>query len=387
MVSGAETPMRSLQLGVGWFPEEAGGANRMYHELWRYLPLSGVAVRGLVAGSPWVARDSGQRVLPFAPPTAPLPVRWWALRRVLHKMLSEWRPGLVASHFMLYTLPALDLIRSYPMVVHFHGPWASEVRAEVGHGRITHRGLVALERAVYKRGVRLVVLSEAFRDILHHDYAVPEERIRVIPGGVEVNRYATDLTRQGAREQLGWPLDRPILLTVRRLVRRMGLENLVGAIKEVRRRVPEALLLIAGTGHISKELSAEIRSLGLEENVRLLGFVPDEQLPLAYRAADLAVVPTVTLEGFGLTAVESLAAGTPVLVTPVGGLPEVVRALSPDLILPASNVRALADNVGAALTGELPLPSAEVCQDYVRARYDWPVVAAQIRTVYEEALS
>jgi glycosyltransferase involved in cell wall biosynthesis len=167
----------------------------------------------------------------------------------------------------------------------------------------------------------------------------------------------------------------------------MGLESLIGAIKEVRERVPEILLLIGGKGRLSRELSARVLSLGLEKNVRFLGFVSDEQLPLAYRAADLTVVPTVTLEGFGLIAVESLAAGTPVIVTPVGGLPEVVRDLSPALILPGTGVRSLAEGIGAALTGELSLPSARTCEGYVRSRYDWPVVAAHVRGVYEEALS
>ena len=142
------------------------------------------------------------------------------------------------------------------------------------------------------------------------------------PWGVEARRFATTVTRREAREQLGWPQDRPTLVTVRRLTRRMGLESLIGAIKEVHGRAPEILLLVGGKGQLSKELSARVLSLGLEKNVRFLGFVPDEQLPLAYRAADLTVVPTVTLEGFGLIAVESLAAGTPVLVTPVGDCPK-----------------------------------------------------------------
>jgi glycosyltransferase involved in cell wall biosynthesis len=166
----------------------------------------------------------------------------------------------------------------------------------------------------------------------------------------------------------------------------MGLESLIEAIKEVRGRVPEILLLIGGRGRLSKELSARVLSLGLEEHVRFLGFVSDEQLPLAYRAADLTVVPTMALEGFGLIAAESLAAGTPTLVTPVGGLPEVVRDLSPALVLPGTGIRSLAEGIGAALTGELSLPSEDTCQNYSRSRYDWPVIAARVREVYEEAL-
>jgi glycogen synthase len=166
----------------------------------------------------------------------------------------------------------------------------------------------------------------------------------------------------------------------------MGLENLISAISAVRRRVPEVLLLIAGNGALSKELKARVRSLGLENSIRFLGFVSDEDLPTVYRAADLSIVPTVALEGFGLVAVESLAAGTPVLATPVGGLPEVVSDLSADLVLYGGDVGSLVNGVEAALTGELTLPDAEACQNYARARYDWPVVAARTREVYAEAL-
>jgi len=150
--------------------------------------------------------------------------------------------------------------------------------------------------------------------------------------------------------------------------------------------VPEVLLLIAGRGPLADALQAQIDALGLAQHVRLLGFVPDEQLPLAYRAADLTIVPTVALEGFGLITLESLAAGTPVLVTPIGGLPEAVRGLSASLVLEAATKEALAAGLIEALTGQRPLPTAEACQAYVRAHYDWPVIARRVKAVYEEAL-
>ncbi len=80
-MSKAEPQIRTLQLGLGWFPEEAGGIQRICYELLRHLPPSGVEVTGLVAGSSQVARDSGGRVRAFAPPAAPLLVRWRAMRR------------------------------------------------------------------------------------------------------------------------------------------------------------------------------------------------------------------------------------------------------------------------------------------------------------------
>jgi len=384
-VSKADPQIRTLQLGLGWFPEEAGGINRTYYGLLSHLPQSGVEVNGLVAGSSWATRDSGGRVRAFAPAGESLLIRWRALRRELRRMLDERQPDLVASHFALYTLPVLDLIRSYSLVIHFHGPWALESRVE-GARVLTTRVKTLLERTVYRRGTRFIVHTRAFHDILHLHYRVPAEHIRVIPAGIDVHRFAIDLTQQAARERLGWPLDRPILLAVRRLVRRVGLENLVVAMGRVRKRVPEALLLVAGVGPLAEALWDRVKSLELANNVRLLGFVPDQDLPIAYRAANLTVVPSTALEGFGLPIVESLAAGTPPLVTPVGGSPEVVRDLSPELVLPATGAGPLSEGLVAALTGGLPLPSAEACQAYARARYDWPLIAARVRGVYSEAL-
>jgi glycosyltransferase involved in cell wall biosynthesis len=148
----------------------------------------------------------------------------------------------------------------------------------------------------------------------------------------------------------------------------------------------DILLPIADEGVPSDELSTRVRLLGLGGDLRLLGFVPDQDLPIAYRAANLTVVPSMALEGFGLPIVESLAAGTPPLVTPVGGSPEVVRELSAELVLPAPGAGPLGEGLVAALTGGLHLPSAEACQAYARSRYDWPLIAARVQGVYSEAL-
>jgi glycogen(starch) synthase len=377
--------LRTLQLGLGWFPEHPGGLDRFYYELVRYLPRVGVGVFGLVAGPPDVSRLTGGRVEAFASRSSHLPVRLWKARRAVRRALDRDPSLLVVSHCPLHGFPSLDLLGGRPLVIHFQGPWGLEARAE-GAPWFAVRAKLALERVVYRRGTAFVVLSEAFRQLLADLYGVPPERIRVIPGGVDADRFSIGLSRAEARAALGWPSDRPIVLTVRRLVRRMGLEDLIAATAAVRRRVPDLLVLIAGRGPLSLELESRIRAAGLDGHMRLVGFLPDDVLPHAYTAADLTVVPSVALEGFGLVVAESLAAGTPTLVTPVGGLPEAVRALSRDLIVPEAGPKALADGITAALTGKLRLPDAAVCQRFARERYDWPVIAGQVRTVYEAAL-
>lgn len=366
---------------MGWFPEHAGGLNRMYYNLIRHLPAAGVSARGLITGTPQSAPEA--EVEAFAPARAPLPVRLWNARRALREALALHPPDLVAAHFALYALPALDLINDPPLVVHFHGPWAGESAAEDEYG-LAVKAKEMLERFVYRRGTRFIVLSEAFRRVLASQYDVPEQHIRRVPGGVETDRFDVDVSAQEARRRLGWPQDRPIVLSVRRLTRRMGLEALITAMKAVREKVPDVLLLVAGKGPLADELEARIRAAGLEAHIRLLGFVPDEELPLAYRAAYLSVVPTVALEGFGLVAVESLAAGTPVLVTPVGGLPEVVHDLNPNLVLEGSTPAHLGARIAAVLMGQGRWPSAEACQQYAREHFEWSVIAKKTRHVYEE---
>lgn len=377
-------PLRALQLGLGWFPHGGGGLDRYFHGLLPALTASDVRCRGLVAGDQRIAAETGGAVTPFASPDASLLSRWKGVRaafRALHSGTAE-APDLVAAHFACYAFPTLGLLDGAPLVVHFHGPWAAETRA-AGAGRLATSFKSLVEKAVYRRGDRFIVLSHAFRDLLCRDYAVDPRQVHVVPGGVDTKRFDLPLTRSDARRMLGWPLSRPITLAVRRLTPRMGLENLICAATRLRQRVPDALILIAGGGKLAPALAAQIQAQGLENHVRMLGFVPDEQLPIAYRAADLTVVPSTSLEGFGLIAGESLAAGTPCLVTPVGGLPEVVRDLQSELILGGITADALADGLHRALAGNLSLPNAAACREYARTRFDWTTVASHVRQVYE----
>jgi glycosyltransferase involved in cell wall biosynthesis len=389
MPSAAPPPrptIHALQLGVSWFAENPGGVDRYFGELHKHLPEVDVIGRGIVMGSDRAERESGGTVIAAAPSEASLWSRWTAMRRVVGDELSHGGVSLIVSHHSLYTAPVLSQIKALPLVVHFHGPFAAESSAE--DSRFIHNAIKQMvERTVYSRAVRCITLSKAFATILHESYGVPRERIRIVPGAVETARFDPPESRIQARQRLGWPTDRPILLSVRRLHRRMGLENLIDAVRTVRQRVPDILVVIAGTGWMAHELRQHITAAKLEDHVRLIGFIPDTDLPVAYRAADLTVVPSVSLEGFGLTTVESLAVGTPAIVTPVGGSPEVVGGLSHDLIVPDWTPAALAAAITAAFRGELKLPTAEECRDFARKNFDWATVTQKIRAVYDEALA
>lgn len=361
--------------------------DRVYYDLIHALPSVGVRCKGLVCGSENVLSDSSGVVRAFAKPGDHLLKRWRAVRRAVREELAAAHFDLVVSHFCLYTLPVRGLIASHqlPLVVHFQGPWAAESRQE-GAGRSAVFAKQSIERLVYSRASRFIVLCDAFGEILSKTYGIPPERIHRVPPGIDSARFRTGLSRAEARQRLGWPADRPIIFTARRLASRMGLEDLIDAAMRVRASTPDLLILIAGKGRLSEALQQRIDSAGLSEHVRLLGFAPDADLPLAYTAADLTVVPTIALEGFGLVTIESLAAGTPVMVTPVGGLPDGVIGLAPQLVLPTTGAAALAEGISSALSGRMALPSREQCQEHAAANFDWKVIAGQVRGVYQEAI-
>jgi glycosyltransferase involved in cell wall biosynthesis len=371
--------IRTLQLGMWSAPERLGGADRYFYSLLPQLPDQGIDPHGLVVGD-----AAYTATLPyceaFATGDDSLVRRWMKMRAVASPLIE--RSDLIVTHFAPYQLALLDRLQRKPLVVHFHGPWALEGAAE-GASSIATFVKRQIETLVYRRGARFIMLSRAFADLAIREYGVPAERVRIVPGGVDVERFTLTISRVAARERLGWPTDRPLVVTVRRLVRAKGVDHLIAAATALRERIADVCVMIVGTGPLAEELQQSIVDRGLHDTVRLVGHAPEADLPYIYRAADLFVVPTVTLEGFGLVVVEALAAGTPTLVTPVGGLPDVVRALDPGLVLTGYEPGALARGIGDALADPARLPSAAACAAYASG-FRWSEIARRVGDVYRE---
>lgn len=196
-----------------------------------------------------------------------------------------------------------------------------------------------------------------------------EARWRVVPNGVDAARF-----RPGAGGSAG-----DYLLVVGRLVPYKGIEVLLRALAMVRGAPP---LVVAGEGPLRARLEAEAQRLGLD--ARFMGRVSDEALPELYRGAKLTVLPSVNRqEAFGITLVESMACGTPVVASDLPGVAEVARLGG--LVAPPGDAPALAEVLQRALQPGA-LPRGEALAARVRAEYDWPVIAARVLAVYEEVL-
>jgi glycosyltransferase involved in cell wall biosynthesis len=363
--------VRVLMIGADDFRTIPGGASRYFERLAKEVAAAGIEAE--VVSSASAASPSARSINELI----------GRIRRVSSTVeAAASHADLVDSHFALYGLSVvLGRARSLPLVVHFHGPWADESRSA---GTRTPRVKQLVEQVVYRRAGELVVLSGAFKRILVERYGIAPWRIIIIPPGVDLQHFRP-APRGEARRQLELPEDAWIALTVRRLVPRTGVDVLLDAWAEVLPTAGDSLLLVGGDGPSRSELEEQAHRLGLSKSVRFLGKVAERELPAYYRAADVSVVPSRSLEGFGLVVLEALASGTPVIASDTGGLPEALAPLEEDLLVPAGDATALGERLDLARTGRVPLPSRVRCRSYAEA-FSWDVVAARHREVYARVL-
>ena len=244
-----------------------------------------------------------------------------------------------------------------------------------------------IERMVMRRCHHVVVLSEFMKRQVMAAHGIGPKDISVIPGAADLALFYPAEDRDEVRRELKIPESRTVLFTVRNLVSRMGLEHLIEAMTLLGEERRNLLLLIGGEGPLRQRLEGLIRSKGLQDSVQLLGFVPEEQLAKYYQASDLVVMPTLQLEGFGLVTVEALACGTPVMGTPVGAIPEVLRTVDPLLVTEGTDGGSLAKTLRLWLMRFREQPGererlSKKGREVVERRFNWDAHTVQLDRLF-----
>jgi glycosyltransferase involved in cell wall biosynthesis len=241
---------------------------------------------------------------------------------------------------------------------------------------INTQGRKEVEKKVLKASDRIIVLSQYTQDKLWKAYKIPSQKILIIPGGVDLERFRPAGDRMEIRRRLNIPEDKMVLLTVRNLVSRMGLENLIAAMKDVIESMPDTCLIIGGSGILKDELVKLSRRLNIEGNIKFAGFIPDQDLPDYYRAADAFILPTLELEGFGLVTLEAMACGTPVLGTPIGGTKEILGKFDSSYLFKDTGSESIAALIIEKYQQFKESPDlwkslSSQCRNFVETNYSW----------------
>jgi glycosyltransferase involved in cell wall biosynthesis len=304
--------------------------------------LPGVRVIHVPAGPAAFVRK--EELLPLMPEFAAFVQRFAAAQRY----------DLVHAHFFMSGLVALQLKESLgvPFVVTFHA---------LGLVRRLHQGAadefppkrIAIERDVMRAADAIIAECPDDRRNLVTLYNVDPSKIVVIPCGFAPDEF-WPIAPRFARRALGLPSDVPVLLCVGRLVPRKGVDNVIRALGVLVRRlgVPAELLVVGGNSDIADPaLTPEIGRLraiaqeeGVADRVTFTGRRSRELLKLYYSAAD-AFVTTPWYEPFGMTPVEAMACGTPVIGSRVGGIKFSVLDRRTGFLVPPNDPAALAERL------------------------------------------
>lgn len=385
--------MKILSTGMGWIDHTPGGLNRYFADYLAAMKRSGHEIKGLMTahGEFTTAPDYIKDVIAEPVKLATF-ARVKAFREKVKSELRMERPEVFNPHFALYSsLITKNLLpRNVPIITHFHGPWAQESLVEdrgqeLGQ-QVRYRIKKNVELLSYRRSDYFIVLSRYFKDVLAGDYGIPSGQIHIVPGAVDVERFRPADNRMEIRHSLQLQDHQKVLFCARRLVNRMGIDRLIQAMVKITREEDNVVLYIAGAGPLQEQLSSLIKALGLSSNVTFLGRISNEDLVRWYQAADLSVVPTVALEGFGLVTVEALACGTPVLGTPYGGTKEILEQFSSNLLFRDSSPEAIGDKIISVLRGECIIPSREQCREHMLQHYTWSKVAVSVTGLFEQAI-
>ena len=387
--------MRILAVADMWFPDRAGGSGRIAAEVAAQLARRGHEVTVLAPCAQGQASrtvDGTLTVLRTLPRNA-LPQ---SLSDVVATMRQSRRLGgpgfdVVLGH-QVTNATGLALARlGAPLVLVYHASAAREVRllrARLKHGwrrASTHAHettLAALERFAVARAARVIVLSEYSASLVTADHPAVGPQVRQVPGGVDVDLFSPADGQAAARVRLGLGPDRRLLLVVRRLEHRLGLEDVLEAIRRL--DTADLFVAFAGTGPLAGRLERLADQLGLSANVRFLGAPSPTVLSDWYRAADAVVLPPAPHEGFGLATIEALASGTPVVASPVGATPELLIPLERRLIASERGPAALAEAIRVAL--EITGPELrQRCHRHALARFSWDAVIAEWEAALVEA--
>jgi len=207
-------------------------------------------------------------------------------------------------------------------------PYLTTIHA-TEHGR--HQGWVddppqshihGVERWMARRADSVIVCSYYMRGHVADIFDIDEQRVNVIPNGVDPHEMRPSGDLDALRAGFAEPSQRLVLL-VGRLVYEKGFQLALDALPEVIAKLGDVRFVVAGSGTHEAELKAQAERLGLCEHGTFLGWIGDDVLHSLYRIADLCVVPSI-YEPFGLVALEAMASGCPCIVADTGGLREVV---------------------------------------------------------------
>ncbi len=391
--------MKVLMLSWEYPPHVVGGLGKHVKELAPALAAAGVQVHLVtprwLGGAP-EEEDGSLHVYRVEPPPhseltdffADTQRTNWLLQRHARDLVEHLGGvDIIHAHDWLVAFAAIALKNEFkiPLLATIH---ATEYGRNRGHiGSETAQAIHSTEWWLTYEAWRVICCSWFMANEVTTIFRTPFDKHDVIPNGVETERFDSldgiDLT--DVRSQYAAP-DERLVFYVGRIVYEKGLHVLIEAAPRVLAAFPQVRFVVAGTGGYLETAWRRASELGVSDKVHFTGFIPDSYRDRLFRVADVAVFPSL-YEPFGIVALEAMAAKTPVVVSNVGGLAEVVTHNETGLLVYPDNPDSLAWGILETLYHP-DWAAARAANAYRRVveEYNWPAIARRTIGVYERVV-
>ncbi len=318
--------------------------------------------------------------------------------RLASRLRRGERPDLIHAHCVYPSAIAAYLSWRWsgiPYVVTSHGDEIMEFGRSALYGA-AKRWMI---RRFFASATHSITVSEELRQLAIH-LGSPQEKTERLANVIDVAKFSAVVDASAARRSLGIPPEAQVILGLRRLSLKNGVHYLIRAFASIARTHPRALLVLCGDGEMRNELVAMVDRLGIQGRVRFLGSVPNSEVRKVIAASDMAVFPSLA-EATSIACLEVMATGVPVVVSDVGGLPEIVTHERTGLIvrfgLPGSTFRdpGLSDavvndlrtSVERLLDDEaLRVSLGQRARSEVLSGYSWSAYAEKMEVIYARVI-
>ncbi|MCF8009951.1 MAG: glycosyltransferase family 4 protein [Clostridiales bacterium] len=386
--------MRILMLSWEYPPKSIGGLAQHLYDLSRTLANLNIEVHVLTCGTQG-AKDFEKinkvyvhRVMPYDI-SSPDFVTWVSQFNVamLEKaipLITELNFDVLHAHDWLvaYTARALKHSCNIPLVCTIH---ATEYGRNYGLHNNTQRHISDIEWWLAYESWQVICCSYYMERELENIFQIPEDKIKVIPNGVNPENFA--IKQHSTNREDYASTDEKIVFYVGRLVREKGVQLLLDSAPKVLSRHPNTKFIISGKGPHMDALRHQAVQLNVAHKVYFTGYVDENLRNSLYSWSDVAVFPSL-YEPFGIVAIEAMAARVPVIVADTGGLSEIIVHNSDGLKFYPGNANSLADMIlkifyEPGLSEKLDRNAYQK----VKQRFNWTSIANSTLSVYRNVLN
>ncbi len=318
---------------------------------------------------------------------------------VFNRSLSEMVDTIEADVYEAHTVSGYGFLKALkkrkigkPFIQTVHGVLADEhiqssksvspsLRMKLSNVFMRH--LARIEKEAAREATLIVTVSRYSAQRIVQLYGVDEKKIRVVPNGVDPQRFKPTEDCEKIRDVIGGNSEH-LILFVGNLIPRKGLHYLIEAAKQVIKENKETKFVVVGDGPLKSHLISYSKELGVSGKFAFLGYVPEEMLHRLYNCADVFASPSIQ-EGQGITLLEAQATAKPVVAFNVTAISEVVKNKETGLLVKLDSYELA--NAILALLSDKPLREkmGRSGREFVSKAFSWDVCAQKLFQVYSEA--